>query len=144
MTANNDVVFKVYSRCVRAGEKVTLGTNGQSSYCVNYTALATEHLGDANKDGRFNVSDLVTMQKYLFGAGELSDWQFADMDSDGRVDTFDLVLMRKLIVGTDFAAAPAMPEKTTTAATTTAAAASTTTASAVKATPHKTRLMALY
>ncbi|MBR7088556.1 MAG: GDSL family lipase, partial [Mogibacterium sp.] len=86
----------------------------------------------ANKDGRFNVSDLVTMQKYLFGAGELSDWQFADMDSDGRVDTFDLVLMRKLIVGTDFAAAPAMPEKTTTAVTTTAAAASTTTASAVK------------
>ena len=131
MTASNDVIFEVYSRCVRAGEKVTLGTNGQSSYCVNYTALAAEHLGDANKDGRFNVSDLVTMQKYLLGAGELyllgagelSDWQFADMDSDGRVDTFDLVLMRKLIVGTDFAPAPAMPEKATTSTTMTTVAA---------------------
>ena len=41
MTAanNNDVTFELYRKSVSAGDKVTLGTNGQSSYCVNYTVF---------------------------------------------------------------------------------------------------------
>lgn len=130
MATSNDVTFVVYSRCVRKGETVICGTNGQSAYCVNYTLLAAEHMGDVNKDGKFNVSDLVSMQKYLLGAGKLTDWEFADMNFDDSIDVYDMVLMRKLIVGTDFAAAPAIPEKTTTTSSATTAASTTTTTAA--------------
>ena len=130
MTTSNGITFIVYSRCVRKGATVICGTNGQSSYCVNYTLLAAEHLGDVNKDGKFNVSDLVTMQKFLLGAGSVSDSEFADMDRDGIVDSFDMIHMRKLIVGTDFAPTPALPEKTTAATTVATAAAATVTTTA--------------
>ncbi len=39
---NNDVVFDVYSREVKAGETVVLGTNNQNYKCVNYTVFAKE------------------------------------------------------------------------------------------------------
>ena len=118
MTTSNDLVFNVYSHCLRQGERIVLGTNGQSSYCVNYTVLAAPHLGDVNKDGRFNIADLVAMQKYLLGAGNLEDWQFGDLTGDERLDVFDMVLMRRQLVGSEFAAAPLKPEKTTETTTT--------------------------
>lgn len=131
MTTSNDLIFNVYSRCVRQGERVVLGTNGQSSYCVNYTVLASPHLGDVNKDGEFNIADLVTMQKYLLGAGSLDDWQFGDLTGDERLDVFDMVLMRRQLVGSEFAEAPSMPEKMTTTTTAITTTVTTTTTIAV-------------
>lgn len=57
-------------------------------------------VGDINKDGAFNVSDLVLFQKWLLGdpAAELKDANAADFDKDKRLDMFDLVLMRKELV----------------------------------------------
>lgn len=69
LTTSNDLTFVVYSRCVRQGEKIVPGTNGQSSYCVNYTVIAAEHKGDVNYDHKFDIADLVTMKKFLLGAG---------------------------------------------------------------------------
>ncbi|MBQ8012318.1 MAG: RICIN domain-containing protein, partial [Oscillospiraceae bacterium] len=44
MTAVNskDVTFVIYALEVNAGDTVTLGTNGQSASCVNYTVFLTE------------------------------------------------------------------------------------------------------
>lgn len=44
MTAqtSNDVTFDVYALDVKAGDTVTLGNNGQSAYCINYTVFVTE------------------------------------------------------------------------------------------------------
>jgi hypothetical protein len=44
MTAVNskDVTFVIYALAVNAGDTVTLGTNGQSASCVNYTVFLTE------------------------------------------------------------------------------------------------------
>ncbi len=39
---NNSVTFDFYAKEVTAGETVTLGTNGQSASCVNYTVFAVE------------------------------------------------------------------------------------------------------
>ncbi len=39
-TTSNDVTFLFYAKEVAAGETVTLGTNGQSASCLNYTAFA--------------------------------------------------------------------------------------------------------
>ncbi len=38
--SSNDVNYVIYSKSVKAGETVTLGTNGQSSGCVGYTVFA--------------------------------------------------------------------------------------------------------
>ena len=59
---------------------------------------AVSVMGDVNADGDFNVADLVMMQKYILGSGELVDWEAGDLTSDGTIGSFDLVLMRKQIV----------------------------------------------
>lgn len=58
-------------------------------------------IGDVNADGEFSIADVVMMQKWLLGSGELTDWSAGDLCEDGRIDSFDLVLMRKLLVETD-------------------------------------------
>lgn len=51
--------------------------------------------GDVNGDGMFNVADLVVLQKWLLGAGDLADPNAADLCSDGNIDVFDVVVMRR-------------------------------------------------
>lgn len=55
-------------------------------------------IGDVNADGSFNVADLVMMQKFLLGAGELTDYAAGDLCEDEYIDVFDMIMMRKLIV----------------------------------------------
>lgn len=113
MTAasSNDVTFDIYQKEFSAGDVVTLGTNGQSAYCVNYAVLVTEKQahtqpptdppkikGDVNADGSVNVADLVMMCNWLLGSNELTDWEAGDLYEDGVIDTFDFVLLRQLIL----------------------------------------------
>ena len=57
-------------------------------------------MGDANGDGAVNTADMVTLSRYLMGAGKLSedDRFLPDLNYDGSVDTFDLVALREKIV----------------------------------------------
>ncbi|EWM52414.1 heparinase II/III domain-containing protein [Ruminococcus flavefaciens] len=58
--------------------------------------------GDVNNDGKFNISDVVLLQKWLLTVPDthLSNWKAADLCDDNRLDVFDLCLMRrKLIYG---------------------------------------------
>lgn len=56
--------------------------------------------GDVNHDWIVNVSDLVCLQRYLLGAGEL-DWVYgtysADVNNDGSIDIFDYIEIRKMV-----------------------------------------------
>ena len=105
LTAANDkdVSFVLYSRDAAAGEKITLGTNGQSAGCVNYTVLAVEQVksiqGDVNGDGSVSISDAVLLQKHLIRRSALAADQAvrADLNGDGVVNAFDLVLLRRLL-----------------------------------------------
>ncbi len=56
--------------------------------------------GDANADGKFNVADLVMLQKWLIRTPEaiLTDWQSADMYDDDIIDVFDLCLMKRKLL----------------------------------------------
>ena len=54
--------------------------------------------GDVNGDGQLSVADLVALQKFVLGIGELADWQKGDLCQDGRIDSFDLCLMRRLLI----------------------------------------------
>ncbi len=54
-------------------------------------------LGDLNKDGFINATDLTLLQNYLLGIGSISkgDAVLADLNFDGIVDSFDLVVLRQ-------------------------------------------------
>lgn len=104
MTATNSrsVTYDIYSLECKAGDTVTLGTNGQSSGCVNYTVFAVESddavRGDTNADGEFTVADLVMLQKYLVNSGSMTDCDAADVCTDSCIDVFDLCVMRNMLV----------------------------------------------
>ena len=57
-------------------------------------------LGDVNSDGKFNVADLVLMQRWISGdkTAVLQDWENGDLCADGKLDIFDVVSMRKAIL----------------------------------------------
>jgi len=54
--------------------------------------------GDVNSDGKFNVADIVMMQKWLLCAGDLTNWKAGDLCEDDRIDVFDLCLMKRLLI----------------------------------------------
>ncbi len=97
---NKDVTFNLYALDCKAGDIVTLGTNGQSSSCVNYTVFAASAAvqNDVNADGVCNIADLVMVQKYIINAGTLTNWQAGDLNRDNRIDAFDLVLWKQLFL----------------------------------------------
>lgn len=106
ITTSNDLTLELYSKEVKASEKVALGSNGQSAYCVNYTVLATksngikEITGDIDTDGKLTVNDLVLINKHLLAVSTLTAEQCskADLNGDGVIDVFDLVMLRKLFI----------------------------------------------
>ena len=107
MTAQSskDVTYILYSREVNAGESILLGTNGQSSGCVNYTVFAVKAAsqpaavrGDADANGTVSITDIIMVQKWLLNAGEITDCQNADMNADGVIDIFDLALLKHLVL----------------------------------------------
>lgn len=56
--------------------------------------------GDVNGDGKFNVSDVVLLQKWLLTVPgtKLANWKAADFCEDNRVDVFDLCLMKRALI----------------------------------------------
>lgn len=55
--------------------------------------------GDVNKDGEFNVADVVILQKWILAAPDttLADWKAADLCEDNRLDVFDLCMMKQIL-----------------------------------------------
>ncbi|MBE6855518.1 MAG: carbohydrate-binding protein [Ruminococcus sp.] len=78
-TASNDVTFAVYQKPYKAGDVITLGTNGQSAGCVGYLVMTKAApaegeeeeetnpvlYGDTNCDTTINIADLVLLARYV-------------------------------------------------------------------------------
>lgn len=64
---------------------------------IDESEVTLLNMGDCNLDDKFTVSDVVMLQKWLVGSGELKCWQNADFNNDNRVDVFDLLLMKKAL-----------------------------------------------
>ena len=56
--------------------------------------------GDVNADGKFNLSDVVLLQKWLFvdTSVTLLDWKAADFYADDVIDICDLILMKRRLI----------------------------------------------
>lgn len=54
--------------------------------------------GDVNSDGSLTVADLVMLEKWLLGSGNVTDWQAGDLCKDGILDVFDMCIMREEII----------------------------------------------
>lgn len=56
--------------------------------------------GDVNADRKFNVSDVVMMQKWLLAVPyiTLADWKAGDLCEDDIINVFDLCLMRRMLI----------------------------------------------
>ncbi len=109
---SSDVVYKIYSCVFRAGDVVTLGTNGQSTGCVNYTVFARKFIGDINSDSEFNISDIVLLQKWVLDIPDtqLANWKAADLCNDDNLDVFDLSMMKQALVQENLFNNETMPE----------------------------------
>lgn len=57
-------------------------------------------MGDVNADGTFNISDVVTLQKWLLSVpdSQLKNWQAADLCKDNKIDSFDFVLAKRMLL----------------------------------------------
>lgn len=57
-------------------------------------------MGDVNKDGEFNISDVITFQKWLLAVPDthLTDWKAADFCNDEKLNVFDFCLMKKALI----------------------------------------------
>ena len=58
----------------------------------------TNVIGDVNKDGKFNIADVVNMQNYLLDKDSLLNYEAGDINSDNIIDVFDLCYMKKMLV----------------------------------------------
>ena len=56
--------------------------------------------GDVNADRKFDVTDVVLLQKWLLAVPntDLADWKAADLCEDDRLDVFDLCMMKRELI----------------------------------------------
>lgn len=103
-TSSNDVTFIFYKNSFKKGEKITLGTNGQSAYCVNYTTIVTqpqeivepEKIGDFNNDLLVNKDDFVMLKDFLIKKSGYSIDKM-DINKDSKINIFDLIILKNIL-----------------------------------------------
>lgn len=100
-SSSNEVSFNIYSKDFKSGDKIILGTNGQSAYCVNYAVMVTEKeeniIYDLNGDKIEDLKDVILFEKYLIKLETFDQKQFkiADVNNDNKVNVFDLCIMKR-------------------------------------------------
>lgn len=74
--------------------EVTYYSNGSMDFVFRIKLTVS---GDVNGDGRFGISDVILLQKWLLNASdtELAEWEEADFCMDNKLDVFDLCLMKR-------------------------------------------------
>ena len=55
-------------------------------------------VGDVNQDGICNITDIITLQRYLHGTASLADWQSADLNKDKQINIYDLIALKRMLL----------------------------------------------
>lgn len=74
------------------------GGNGQK-FMIESVAESQMVAGDVDNNGRFNIADVVIMQKWLLSVPDahLINWKAGDLSDDNIIDVFDLCLMKRML-----------------------------------------------
>lgn len=83
--------FKIYGYPGSEAERYAL-ENG-----IDFAPLSRIK-GDANMDGKVNIADVVMLQKWILGAGDLTCWQNVDLCQNNQIDVFDLVMLKRMLL----------------------------------------------
>ncbi|MBD5143865.1 MAG: polysaccharide deacetylase family protein [Ruminococcus sp.] len=55
-------------------------------------------IGDANQDNLFDILDIIILQKWLLGSGNLPNWKAVDFDKDNKITIFDFLLAKRALL----------------------------------------------
>ncbi len=104
---SQDVLYNLYSKDMKSGEQLVLGSNEQASGCTGYTVLVTYTAvqtiipGDVNANQQVDSFDLNNMRQYLLGKYNLDTKaiQRADVNGDGTVNAQDVQRLQDWLLG---------------------------------------------
>ncbi|MBE6849584.1 MAG: hypothetical protein E7502_06770 [Ruminococcus sp.] len=68
---------------------------------IHFGGTTPPVMGDIDSDDKFSVTDIIFVQKLLFGQETLTNWQAADLNRDDHVDGFDLAIMKRLLLNSN-------------------------------------------
>ena len=53
--------------------------------------------GDVNADGKFDIADVVTLQKWILAVPDvkLANWKAADLYEDSKINVLDLCILKQ-------------------------------------------------
>lgn len=56
--------------------------------------------GDVNSDGKFDIADVVTLQKWILAVSDvkIDDWKAADLYEDNKINVLDLCIMKRELI----------------------------------------------
>lgn len=106
MTAqtSNDVTLQIYELNVKAGDTVTLGSNGQSASCINYTVFVmaaqtpTEHEPtEPTTEPTEPTTEPIEPETTEPTASDTV--VYGDVNCDGEVDILDVIKLNKYLLG---------------------------------------------
>ncbi len=96
--SDNASCVDIYNISTESGANVCQwdywGGDGQKFVIEPAAALR----GDVNADGQCSVTDLIMLQKYLLGAGDLTAPGNGELCEDGRLDVYDLAFLKRLLL----------------------------------------------
>lgn len=92
VVASNDVTFEIYKIEVDSGKTFTLGSNGQSSYCVNYIAFVQEAKMSNPEDGKTRLVGSIVAPTNLVTVGFVGGTLLVNNGTESavRATLFDL------------------------------------------------------
>ena len=92
--------YRCYAKDVNPGETVTLGANGQSSYCVQYTVFvqAKQTAEETTTYFETGTTSRSQTEETTFSSAE-TRYLAGDTDCSGEVDLRDAVLLAKAAAG---------------------------------------------
>lgn len=95
----DDPVCAFDSDCIIYGYRGTEAERYAKEWNLEFIVLEAES-GDVNFDGEFNISDVVTLQRWLVGKSntELTYWKSADLCEDDQLNVFDLCMMKRMLI----------------------------------------------
>ena len=66
----------------------------------NSADIESDVAGDVNADGKFNIADIIMMQRYIMYQGRILNWEAGDINKDGIINVFDLCSMKNMLIQT--------------------------------------------